>query len=101
MNDRLFNCCTDHTEPDWTQFDALELHGCVNVADGLGGPTTGESETYIESGYSRAEAELFTISGHLKEGGAEAITDCLTFEDAQAVAAELASRSGLTVSIYC
>lgn len=101
MKDKLFNCCTDYAEPEWTRFDALELHGCVNVADGLGGPGTGESETYVESGYSRAEAELFTISGHLKEGGAEAITDCLTFETAEEVAAELSRRSSLPVSIFC
>lgn len=99
--DKLFNCRTDHAAPYWSQFDALEIGGCCDVADGSGGPGTNEAETYIEGGYDRGEAEFFTVYGHIPGEGVEAITDCSTFLDAEAVAAELSRLSGLPVNVMC
>ncbi|KQS84277.1 hypothetical protein [Rhizobium sp. Leaf383] len=86
---RLFNCCTDHATPDWTRFDGLELGGCT------------DDEGYTNGGIDRKDAEFFTIYGHLKEGGVEALTDVKDFNDAQLVLAELASISDLPTSIVC
>jgi hypothetical protein len=29
-NDTLYNCCTEHREPDWNDFDALEIDCCAS-----------------------------------------------------------------------
>ncbi len=91
----LFNCCTDLKEPDWSTFSNLELGGCIDAAE------DGESGTMIAGGISRDEAQFFTIYGHLIEGGCEAITDCVNFEDARHIATHLCERSGLTLDIVC
>lgn len=39
-----------------------------------------------EDGYSRNDASFFTIYGHLREGGCEAIADCADFDSAKRVA---------------
>lgn len=91
----LFNCCTAFQEPDWSKFTNLELGGCIDAAaEGMDG-------TCIEGGKSRAEAEFFTIYGHLNEGGCEPITDCDGFDSAQRVATRLCVLSGLTLEIVC
>lgn len=96
---KLFNCMPGHKAPDWSLFDALEVQGCCNVADGMNDDPNGP--TYTESGYGRDEADLFTVYGHLKEGGTEAITDCRTYREALDVARELATLSGgLTISVF-
>jgi hypothetical protein len=94
-NRTLFNCCTNAAEPDWSQFNWLELGGCVDVSDPY------EDETCIEGGYRADEAEFFTVYGHLKGGGCEAITDCDTFAEAEVVARYLSSLSGLILAINC
>ncbi|GEM_PF-2507212 len=91
----LFNCCTDLEEPDWRTFSDLELGGCIDAAE------DGESGTMIEGGISRDEAQFFTIYGRLIAGGCEAITDCISFHDAECVAAQLCERSSLTLEIVC
>jgi hypothetical protein len=91
----LFNCCTALREPEWRRFSNLELGGCIDAAE------EGMDGTCIEGGKSRADAEFFTIYGHLIEGGCEAITDCEHFDEAQRIAAHLCGLSGLTLAIVC
>ena len=90
----LFNCCSKSEEPDWSQFDALELGGCVNVSES-------DDETWFEGGYDRTQAELFTVYGHYPVGGAEAITDACDFETAMEIAQHLQGRSGLKLAVMC
>lgn len=97
----LFNCCANGAAPDWSQFDALEIGGCIDDADE---DMRARGETYTVGGIDRASAEFFTVYGHYRPGhgqGVDAVTDCETFEKAQAVAAELSRLSGLPVSIMC
>jgi hypothetical protein len=92
MNDaRLFNCCANNSAPDWTPFDALETGGCTTETD----PTTGESWT--NGGIDDADAEFWTVYARLREGGCEAITDCASRTEVDAVAEELSRLSGLPV----
>lgn len=94
-----FNNCTNHAEPDWTQFDAIEIGGCTVDYDENGEPAD------MHGGYDRDEADIFTVYGHYREGledvGLEAITDCATLEDAERIADVLAERAGLPVYIMC
>lgn len=89
----LFNCCTDHAEPDWLQFTDLEIGGCITIRE--------NAEEWTEGGQTRADAEFFTVYGRLKDGGCEAITDCPTFESALAAANALCDLSSLRCHIYC
>ncbi len=95
-NAKLFNCCTNHAAPDWTLFDALEVNGCIDLhePDNRGG-------TCIQGGEPRATAEFFTVYGHMKEGGCEAISDLATLPEAEAVAAYLSGMTGLPVHVCC
>lgn len=93
ISDVLFNCCTDNVEPDWTLFDALEIGGCISEWEG--------DEEYVTGGVGRAEAEFFTVYGHLKEGGVEALTDCRTLETARHIAGRLELLSGLKCEVLC
>lgn len=88
---KLFNCCTDCTEPDWLQFDGLEIGACVEIKEG--------GETYTEGGHMAAD--FFTVYGHLKAGGLEAITDTPTFEDALVAVSVLAEMSSLRWCSRC
>ncbi|MEK8121625.1 hypothetical protein WOB59_00450 [Methylocystis sp. IM4] len=87
----LFNCLPDHAPPDWSHFTALEIGGCHYRSD----PDSGES--WIDGGLSDEEAEFWTIYGRLKDGLAEAITDCASRVLAESVVASLASLSGLPI----
>lgn len=78
----LFNCCTDLIGPNWSLFAALEIDGCVDVAE------EGRDDSYVVGGVVRDEAEFFTVYGHLITGGCEAVTDCSTLDLAEAVAAQ-------------
>jgi hypothetical protein len=88
---RLFNCCTGGVVPDWSPFEWLETGGCASETD----ETTGAS--WINGGIEDAEAQFWTVYGRLKEGGCEAITDCPTRAEVDAVATELSRLSGLPV----
>nr|WP_047577315.1 hypothetical protein [Methylobacterium sp. ZNC0032] len=92
----LFNCCTELVEPDWSQFDWLELGGCIDVNE-----PDDPNGTCIEGGQSREEAHFFTVYGHLREGGCEAITDAYGFEQGELVGLELARRAGLGLRVEC
>lgn len=95
-NSILFNCCTDHAAPNWSQYYALELGGCIEAK------CTVTSDTWTEGGYHRSDAEFFTVYGHLKEGGCEAITDWHgSFDEAVCTAEELARLSGLPLEVRC
>ncbi|CAM5598910.1 hypothetical protein MAUB1S_10128 [Mycolicibacterium aubagnense] len=91
---QLYNCCTNHEEPDWGQFDALELGGCrtEKMDDG---------EEFVEGGYKRSEAEFFTVYGHLRKGGVEAVTDITMYGEAVAILSHLGEATGLPVNNYC
>ncbi|MGL4094362.1 hypothetical protein [Agrobacterium cavarae] len=91
----LFNCCTDLKEPDWSVFANLELGGCIDAAE------DGSNDTMIEGGKSRYEAQFFTVYGRLIAGGCEAITDCVSFDEAECIAAQLCERSSLTLEVVC
>lgn len=94
-NSSLYNCCTKHEAPDWARFDAIEIGGCRNEAD------NNVDETYICGGYEAAEAEFFTVYGHLIEGGVEAITDAPTLDEASRIANLFSSRNGLKIHVMC
>lgn len=97
----LFNCCANGAAPDFSQFDALEIGGCIDDSDE---DMKGRGETYTVGGIERDKAEFFTVYGHFRPGhgqGVDALTDCETFDKAQAVAAELSRLSGLPVHIHC
>lgn len=85
---RLFYCCTGHAVPDWSQFDRLEIGGCVRDSF-IDGFTIG--------GAPASAAEFFTVYGRFKapDGTHDAITDADSALDALAVAAELSALSGL------
>lgn len=87
LNAILFNCCTDNREPDWKQFDWLETGGCVEDKE----------EGITHGGIDDAEAEFWTVYAHLKVGGVEAITDCKTRAEVDAVAEQLSVLSKLPV----
>ncbi len=91
----LFNCCTAHAQPDWAAFDTLEIGGCINE------PQPFDDGTCIIGGVPKGDAEFFTVYGHLKEGGFEAITDCDTYDDATNVAAALCELSSLPIVVAC
>ncbi|MGB5083330.1 MAG: hypothetical protein WBO09_01720 [Methylocystis silviterrae] len=90
--DILFNCCPNHAPPDWSRFAALEIGGCAYRAD------EDSDESWIEGGLSDDAAEFWTIYGRLKDGLAEAITDCASRGLARDVAATLAALSGLPIA---
>lgn len=117
-NKTLYNCCTNSEEPDWTQFDWLEIGGCCDLHEQCEccGKDFSENElvcahcgdakperdgTMVEGGYTAAEAHFFTVYGHLKEGGVEAITDCDTLDLAYAVANLLARKTGFKIVETC
>jgi len=85
-----WNCCTHGQEPDWSDYDAIELGGCAI--------TEGCTERVMNS----ADADFFTLFGHLKQGGCEAIHDWpLGFKEFEVIrneCAALADRVGLTFS---
>lgn len=87
--EKLYNCCTNYEPPDWSQFDGLELGGCIDD-DGV-----------TEGGADRDDAEFFTVYGHLKVGGIEAITDCQTFDEGRAVMDYLSDLVGLPGEVFC
>jgi hypothetical protein len=90
-NATLFNCCTDHAAPDWSQFSWLETGGCTTERDDKGNEWT-------NGGESDDVAEFWTVYGRLKEGGCEAITDCNTRAEVDAVALKLSELSGLPIN---
>ncbi|CDX26773.1 hypothetical protein MPL3356_60546 [Mesorhizobium plurifarium] len=88
----LFNCCTAHAEPVWTEFAGLEIAGCIADDDGA---TSG-----LQSAY---EAQFFTVYARRSEadgGDCEAITDIYDATLMLAVAGELALRSGLPCIVH-
>lgn len=87
---QLFNCCTDYAAPDWSQFDWLEIGGCITETNAAG-------ETWTNGGEPDDHAEFWTVYGHLHVGGMEAITDAPNRAAADYVANTLAMISGLSV----
>ncbi|UXS05548.1 hypothetical protein [Agrobacterium tumefaciens] len=89
------NCCTDLGGPNWCLSDALEINGCVDVAE------EGTDDSYVVGGVVRDEAEFFTVYGHLITSGCVAITNCSTLDLAEVIAVQLSELSGLTVAVHC
>lgn len=80
---------TDGREPDWSQFDALELHGATRVEMGDGGNA-------IETDpVNSADVELYCILAHYKTGGTCSITDVERYDDAVEILGILSRRAGL------
>jgi hypothetical protein len=88
----LFNCCTGNRPPDWSQFDGLEVGGCITFKDEASG------REITEGGIGDDKAEFWTVYGHLKTGGVEAITDCATRTLVDSVALMLRAISGLSIT---
>lgn len=85
----LYNCCTHHAAPDWSQFVRLELGGCI------------DHDGQTDGGVAFDEAQFFSVYGRRDDGEAEAITDIHgSALDALVVAATLTGISGLTVALY-
>ena len=83
MNSTMFNCCTDNSPPDWSQFDGFEINCCA-------------TEDGFTNTVPLSEAEFFTVYGHLRIGGVEAITDVSTRKLAHSVAQKLCDISGMS-----
>lgn len=95
----FFNCCPNQAEPDWSQFDCLEIGGCIVE-------TLDDGSTETHGGYDADEANMFCVYGHYREGstvgeGIEDLTDCATFEDAEEVAEILSLHTGLEIRVTC
>ena len=86
-NQTLYNCCTEHREPDWNDFDALEIDCCASEI-------FPDSSTWTER-IPLHQAEFFTVFGHLKGGGCEAITDVSTRKLANRVANIFREKIGM------
>lgn len=87
MNNRLYNNLPGHLPPDWSKFDALELHG-IHIDE------NGESHPSVDN------VNCWTVCAHLKTGGVEAITDCPTRAQGIVTGEDLAKLSGLKLTIY-
>ena len=62
-----WNCCTGGKEPDWSNYDALQLAGVAEEeVDG---------ETYIERVEEMKDAKFMSLYAHIKDGGYECIHD--------------------------
>jgi hypothetical protein len=90
-NETLYNCCTEYGEPEWNEFDALEIDCCASeiLPDG---------STWTECAPLH-QAEFFTVFGHLKEGGCEAITDVSTRKLAKRIAELFSKKIGTSCKI--
>lgn len=86
----LFNCCTEHQEPDWSRFKTLILGGCKDDPE-----QPGHTLGMIPA----PDAQFFTVYGQDGDGICEAITDVRDARLAMAVAAALAVRAGLYVTL--
>ena len=91
MNETLYNCCTHACEPDWNDFDALEIDCCASKILSQGSTWTERVPLH--------EAEFFTVFGHLKEGGCEAITDVSTRKLAKSIAELFSNKIGISCKI--
>lgn len=86
----LFNCCADYREPDWSRFKTLILSGCKDDPEHPG---------HTVGLVYAAHAAFFTVYGQDGDGICEAITDSHDPRHAMSVAAALAIRSGLYVTL--
>ena len=72
----LYNCCTDRKPPNWSQFDGFEIAPLEWLP---------EHECYEQTEDIHL-AEIWSVFGHLREGGVECITDCNTQKQAEDIA---------------
>lgn len=86
-NAQLYNCQTGLNEPDWRGFTSLEIGGCK------------DDDGSTDWGIPFDEAEFFTIYGRDHDGMAEAITDIPRDGAVLQIAAHLARRSRLPLSL--
>jgi len=88
----LFNCCTNFTAPDWTQYRSLDLAGCHEVG-----------EEGIVSGYAEDESDFFAVYAVLHDGCSDAITDVVagaSLDFAKDILRQLGEISGLPTTIH-
>jgi hypothetical protein len=90
-NATLFNCYTNWNAPDWSRFKSLETGGCITNVQANG-------STHIDGNIPDHSAEFWKVYARDHDGMAEAITDCKTRADVDAVAAHLSALSGLPVT---
>lgn len=83
----IFNNCPGGTEPEWSLYDGLEIYPCRDVSD------SGD-ESEIEQ-CEPPQAQFWTVYGHLKAGGLEALHDSPTEQDAESIAGIYRRLSGL------
>lgn len=83
-NEQLYNCCTNCQPPDWSLFDAIEVHPMVTVG------TDYEGTTHVEPADRGQKPEFWTVFGHFAPAsgqyGCEAITDVPKEADARIIA---------------
>lgn len=90
LGQRLFNCCTDLRAPNWSQYVCLTIGGCINDPDDPG---------HVLGLVPDNDAEFWTVYARDPDGMAEAITDCQTRAEVDAVAFELSKISGLEIAL--
>jgi hypothetical protein len=74
----LYNCCKDFKPPNWTDFDGFEVAAVQWLA---------EHDCYEQvTGEDIYLADMWSVFGHLHEGGVECITDCHTRKQAEDIA---------------
>lgn len=81
----LYNNCAGLAEPDWSQYDAIEIQPCACYA------TDDDGTTHYEV-CDPDVAEIWSVYGHLPDGGVDCITDVATEDEAALLAREYERR---------
>ncbi len=89
-NWQLYNCCTDCQEPDWSQYDYLEVQPVIECFDD-DGQCSCEVLPLDESDW----ADFWSIYARLPCGEVEVITDIKSESEIYKISQYLSKRSGL------
>ena len=87
LNSILYNCCLNNEPPDWRLYDAIEVSPVLITPDGEGGEIC-EPVPYSE----RSTASMWSVYGHLPQGGVECLTDVSTEHRATRIGALFEAR---------
>ena len=87
----LYNCCHNAEPPNWTDFDGFEVAAVTWIPEHDCYEQVMDDEIHL--------AELWSVYGHLHEGGVECITDCHTQKQAEAVAELFWRKHGDTMQV--
>lgn len=93
--DELFNCCADSTEPDWGEYEGLEVAGVLEYTHHIGG------EDYCEAlgPDDKRAPDFYSVYARGREGFADCITDVPLDGDLVGIFRELQERSGLPLLV--